>query len=177
MSSKLNVVKIVRRHIETLQDHNTGKIMASDVLVFFLAPGLLSAVVAWGVEELSKDILALAVNFGAIVTALLMSVVVLVYDQENKIRGRLGADFTEDVALKVKLDLLVELYHNICFAIVTSLLLVVLSFVGMMLAGFCLSGVFEVVQAMATFGISFSFSSLVLTMLMVVKRFHILLTS
>ncbi|HDS9188736.1 TPA: hypothetical protein ACQ6JW_003526 [Klebsiella pneumoniae] len=130
MSNKINILCIVKAHFNTLKNTGCKNMSKVDCFTFIIFPVLLSIVSACNNFNLNKDLDSLLVNFGAIFTALLLSVIVLIYDQENrtleKVRG--NSDVVGAVTNN-KLLLLKELYHNISFAILCSLVLVVLTFI------------------------------------------------
>lgn len=179
MSRKVDVFFILKKHCQTLSVYKGGeeKISFIDIFSFFLLPALLGVLVALFSQGISDNILTLTVNFGAISTALLMSVLVLVYDQEAKIKdvqekSRLAGGNADD-----KLVLLKELYQNICYTIVVSIVLVIFSVAGMSMVGEELS-CFRQIGLQVTSGLVIAvFVNIVLTMLMVIKRFHALLTN
>lgn len=179
MSSKIDVTEIVRGHLRTLSDNGTGRLSIADAATFLGVPVILSAAGVAADLSLGSDIVSLLVNFGAIFTALLLSVLVLVYDQEAKLR-------VEDTLRSLKRNLLSQLYYNICYSILVSVLLVVACFVLSILVGV----VTEIDLPFALGSVSLRYdvyvltpfiillvSNLVLTIVMVVKRMHTLLTT
>ncbi len=77
MSNKISISDICCSHRETLT--------ARDQLSFFGFPILL-AILAHVLEiNLASDTLSLLVSFGSIFTALLLSLLVLIFDQESKL--------------------------------------------------------------------------------------------
>lgn len=130
MSNKINILCIVKAHFNTLKNTGCKNMSKVDCFTFIVFPVLLSIVSACNNFNLNKDLDSLLVNFGAIFTALLLSVIVLIYDQENRTleKVRDNSDVVGAVTNN-KLLLLKELYHNISFAILCSLVLVVLTFI------------------------------------------------
>ncbi|NTX78282.1 hypothetical protein FCL49_05095 [Serratia proteamaculans] len=130
MSNKINILCIVTAHFNTLRDIGSNKISKSDCVTFVILPILISVFSAYNNFNLNKDLDSLLVNFGAIFTALLLSVIVLIYDQENRTIEKVR-DNSESIGVVTnrKLSLLKELYHNISYAILCSLILVVLTFI------------------------------------------------
>jgi len=119
------------------------------------------------------------VNFGAIFTALLLSVLVLVYDQESKLSAVKGSDPLYDA----KKTLLRQLYYNICFSIISSIFLVGLCFIHSVLDGvvssFDVGGVNVKINYAKYFFtplVIFVVANLMLTIVMIVKRMHAMLT-
>lgn len=181
MSSKINVTDIVLGHIATLADP-AGKRSLMDYVTFFAFPGAVAAVSCYAGYNLNKDVSSMLVNFGAIFTALLLSVLVLVYDQESKLKDAHGLK-TVDPLFNAKKELLKQLYYNICFSIVSSIFLVGLCFVHSIL--YKVVSVFEFseyvfrvdyARYILTPLVIFVTVNLMLTIIMIVKRMHAMLT-
>lgn len=177
MSRKIGFSHIIRKHFRTLKDQRTGKISVGDLLVFFGLPAVIACLSSFYMPSIKSDILSLSVTFGAITTALLMSVLVLVYDQEAKLGAIESNDKTLLASIKTKLVVLKELYQNICFTILSSLALVVLSFVHIVAQEIFIVEQNRPIFMVLTFLVVFVFINIVLTMLMVIKRFHALISS
>lgn len=178
MSAKVNVKDIIKGHFKTLVDARTSKISRVDLFTFCLLPiffGVVSLLLGF---DLNKEIVSLLVNFGAIFTALLLSVLVLVYDQENKIDN-----CGNDILKKQKKELLRQLYYNICYSVLTSLLLVALSFLHQLSEGLCLpcnQTKYQIIEIclgklLITPFIVALVTNIFLTITMILKRMHALL--
>lgn len=178
MSSKVNVTDILLGHIGTLSDP-AGKRSIGDYVTFFLVPILVAGLGMLAGYNLNKDVSSMLVNFGAIFTALLLSVLVLVYDQESKLESKKGAE----PLYESKKKLLSQLYFNICFSILSSIVLVALCFVHSVIFrlkhdfGFG-GGIFHFsyAQHIITPLVIFVTANLLLTIVMIVKRMHAMLT-
>lgn len=176
MSSKINVFEIVMGHVKTLQDPS-GKALISDYFTFFAVPALVAFLGVYLKFTLNKDVSSLLVNFGSIFTALLLSVLVLVYDQESKIDG--GKE--KDPLYTPKKKLLSQLYYNISYSVVCSILLVVFCLLNSIIYGDANSDSSKIENIwFGLFALTpitvFITSNLVLTIIMIVKRMHTLLT-
>ena len=183
MSEKINVKNIIIGHISTLRNDSTQKYDYFDLFTFYLMPIIFSAIGIYFGFKLTDSVTSLLVNFGAIFTALLLSVLVLVYDQSSKIEDRLK-NTNMDVILKIKSRLLNQLYYNICYAIILSLALVLLSFSEKIFKNIPLDFTAFTIHIKIDFDI-FLFApiaifltlNLIFTILMIVKRMHALLIS
>lgn len=182
MSSKINVAAIVKGHVSTICD-STGRWLWSDFITFFFLPVVVASLCVSAGFNLTKDLTSLLVNFGSIFTALLMSVVVLVSGQESKLEEKAAADRERnnpvDVFFNAKIKLLNQLYHNITFSMLCSLLLVFLCFVFSVSDSYLSKGgswVLAIQHFVLTPLILFVLVSLLLTVLMIVKRWHSFLT-
>ena len=183
MNAKINICSLIKGHIKTLYDASTQRLSYSDIVTFFILPAVIAILCSfWGVY-LSNDIISLLVNFGSIFTALLLSVLVLVYDQVGKVTEKLNDDKNEnDLMLKLKSRLLQDLYFNISYSMVLSLFLIVLCFFYSMSCEFVLT----IPYIETELSISRLFflpaiicvtMNLLLTILMIIKRLHFLLIS
>ncbi len=179
MSSKLNVSEIIIGHFKTLSN-SQGEIVKTDIFVFYIIPVLLAIFSIYLSCNLQKDISALLVNFGAIFTALLLSVLVLVYDQESKIEQIRSSDSL----YLVKKRLLRDLYYNISYSILSSIFLVLLCFIHRVVDGlssqihiFSFYFEFKYDVYLATPLVVFITTNIFLNIIMVVKRMHVLLTT
>lgn len=178
MSSKINVIKIISGHIATLVDPDDQQSIM-DYVTFFFVPAVVAGLGLWAGYNLNKDVSSMLVNFGAIFTALLLSVLVLVYEQESKLR----ASVVNDPLLNSKKKLLQHLYYNICFSIISSVALIALCFMHSVVFKLRNSigwGEYQFVvvysQHVLTPLIIFVTANLLLTIVMIVKRMHAMLT-
>lgn len=163
MFSKVNVFQIVVDHIRTLS--RNGRLSVMDILVFFGIPLVVSVCVAIQKFSLTKDSVSTLVTVGALFTGLLLSLLVLVYDQRSKLKD----DHSDDSTM-LKAAFL-ELYGNISYAILASIVLVCISFAKQL----CSSG--TVVSQVVDSALVFIGIHLALTILMILKRINITLTS
>lgn len=184
MSSKVNVKEIVLGHFGTLRKVD-GSWSWLDFITFCFFPILFGSLSVVAKFSLNKDIASLLVNFGAIFTALLLSVLVLVYDQESKLDEKNQRDRElkrpADQFYQAKKILLDELYYNISYSILSSLILIAVCF------AFSVADSFVKPESTApTIALVFSrlvFTpiavlvsvNLLLTIVMIVKRLHSLL--
>lgn len=178
MSSKVNVTDILLGHIATLSDP-AGKRSLGDCITFFLVPILVAGLGLLAGYNLNKDVSSMLVNFGAIFTALLLSVLVLVYDQESKLEVNKKTDPLYDS----KKLLLGQLYYNICFSILSSIVLVALCFVHSVILNLTYVVEFKDIYFKFSFAryvvtplVIFVTANLLLTIVMIVKRMHAMLT-
>ncbi|MDN3377022.1 MULTISPECIES: hypothetical protein [unclassified Pseudoalteromonas] len=181
MSDKINVSEIIKGHFSTLKNYHTGKICKSDVFVFIVIPLLIAiANMVFGMS-IGKELRAALINFGAIFSALLISVLVLVYDQKNKLATKLENKSKDKESCQDNLPnlnalstTLHELYSNICFAILTSLMLVVFSMVQIILIDLKITVLnLYLINPL----IIFCICTIILTTLMIIKRLHKLLSA
>lgn len=95
--------------------------------MFYGLPLILGFFTAYVGYNLSDSVVSMLVNFGSIFTALLLSVLMLVYEQKNRLEDRQTASGNVSF-YPAKKALLDQLYSNISYAVVLSLFLVLFSF-------------------------------------------------
>ena len=180
MSSKINILEIIAGHFDTLRD-TRDRLSKADIFTFIMLPlgaGIASIILCF---NLDASLSSLLVNFGSILTALLLSVLMLVYEQESRL------DSTAEISsriIELKRKLLRELYYNISFSIVCSLALVSMCFLHSMALGTTWA------IAVKSYHLAIPIDkwfltpiiivialNLLLNMLMIVKRMHTLLTA
>lgn len=173
MSSKINVKSIIYGHFATLRS-TSGKVSFSDFITFLFVPAVFFVLVIVLGFNLNKDIVSLLVNFGAIFTALLLSVLVLVYDQESKLDERqfraLRDNVSGDIFYLAKKELLGHLYINISYSIICSLFLIAMCFL------YSIADVYATKMPVNEFGFASLLSRLFVTPVVVFLVVHLLLT-
>lgn len=186
MSSKINICCIISEHYDSLRDSATGKYAPSDIFTFVLIPVFIAGFSVFFDVKLTNELIGLLVNFGSIITALLLSVLVLVYDQRNKIDEKNSTETSVNALQQLKLGVLDQLFSNICYATIVSVSLVVTCFLEQMsrptpvAATQKISGIssIEIIHGWILSPlIFFLIAHVILTLLMVIKRMHTLLTS
>ena len=152
--SKVNVLPIVKEHLETLQDNRTKRTSLGDYLLFFCLPAASAVPLIWvnyGLSDGIRSVLVVAIAVSVFNVMLLPNVMLLAYD--------VGAANTR------RQGFLREVYTNLAFAvlvgIVTLVLVVITAFVPQNVVATALSG--------AVYYLSGVF---LLTVLMVLKRIH-----
>ena len=188
MSSKINVIEIIKGHFNTLRISEHGALDKTDIFTFYIVPILIAVIGIWNDFSLDNNLRAFLINFGSIFTALLLSVLVLVFDQETKLddknalldqlNSQNGSSLTVPF-FDIKKKILRELYHNIYYCIIGSMALVIVASIDSInISGITLSSWFEFDPNTEIFTAFCVFMSLniVLTIFMIVKRMHALLT-
>lgn len=130
--NKINVLGVIIKHYKTMSDQR-GTMLMSDITVHFIVPLSLSFVLCWTYGIMKPAIASVFVNFGAITTALLMSAVIMIYEQKQKtitkisdiIEGNKSRD--KLISLNTNKTIYEQLCHNVAYAILTSIVLVIFS--------------------------------------------------
>ena len=173
MSSKIDIRIIITNHLKTLVDTN-GKVVHSDYFIFFCLPSAIAIFFVYKNYILNSNVVSTLVNFGAIFSALLISVLIMFYDQYQKLCH--AQIENEDMAsikdIERRKIIIQQMYHNISYCILLSIILVVCALLYQALEpSYSLSR--YVLMPLNVFVTG----NLLLTILMVLKRTYLLITT
>jgi len=168
--NKINIAKIVTSHLDTLRDYSSGKISWVDVSFFFGLPFLLSIMgwrLGWGlyVDALNALLAAFAIFAG-----LLLNLLILIYTFST------NASYPTNLA-KMKTRFVKELHNNIAFSVLLSILIVMAALVGVAQLKMRNPQDPGHTGSTLTFIIVYLTTNFVLTLLMILKRIHVLLST
>lgn len=183
MSAKINVCVIIKDHFDTLRDDRDNKLSMLDIFTLFGIPIIIVIAVMMNKYIINKEFVSLVVNFASIVTSLLISVLVLIYDQYSKVD--VDSDASENDIKVKKRELLEQLFSNVSFTILMGIITVIFCLI---LNTFTItaSGYYEAITfSVADYPITMSSSlfmpfilffllEMIFTLFMGLKRLHIL---
>lgn len=186
--NKINIWQVLVKHYRTMTDQR-GVTLRQDIFIHFFLPVMLSVVVCMLYGTMKSSISSVFVNFGAITTALLMSAVIMIYDQKQKTIFKISViienkkiedkeSTTNLIALETNKKVYQQLCHNVAYAILTSVILVIASVI---ISFFpekkeILELIYFLVPAYILSFIAYAaFFATVITFLMVIKRFSFIL--
>jgi len=165
--NKINIFRIVAEHVATLRDARTDRMSAVDVFTFAVLPLLLGAAGIYEKVKFSYDVLTAILTAFSIFAGLLLNLLLLVFSfVERPQYGTLQG---------IRKQMLQELHSNISFAILNSIVIVVVAIVCVVRVKMVSPTGVAYTGAVATFLFIFFISNFVLTLLMVLKRMHVLL--
>jgi len=164
--NKINVLRIVFDHFGTLRDYQTGKLSISDIVVFFLIPLAGASVCAYFRVAFDKDALIAVLTAFSIFAGLLFSLLLLVFTLTEK-------NDAQSMLFAVRKQLIGELYENISFSVLVSIGVVTLAIVA---ATASRTHPDQGTGRAATFLLVLLMANFILTILMILKRMHALLT-
>lgn len=162
---KISIARIISDHISTLKDYGNSKYSKPDIILFFFIPFLISAASVYFGLRLNKDLVGILINVFSIFAGLLFNLLVLLYDVISKISG--SAKSKQSTRLKI--DLLEQVFSNISFEILLSLINVIL---------LAISTLFDskIANSSFSFFVFYLVILFTLSLLMVLKRVHKLLS-
>ncbi len=175
--NKINIYWLIKNHVASLKENGATSLSKVDIWLHFIFPFIVSFFICFFFKVMPASVIGIMVNFGSITTALLMSAVVMVYDQKSKIIEKREKETVEDKKKTYykNIELYRELCQNICFAILTSIVIVILSvilsFYDTKTATCIYTGFFITISFLCY---AF-FISTMITFLMILKRFSIIL--
>lgn len=171
MFNKINITKIVIDHLNTLRDYNTQKLRFTDYILFIFFPIILSAILVLFSLLIDKSFANILVTSLSIFAALLLNLLLLVFDIVRKTNDAItrSKEIKNPYANEQKrLVFLKEIYSNISYAIFVAILSIMILLIAYFICNVNL-------LKLASFLIYFFSINFILTLLMVVKRVHILL--
>jgi len=122
--NKINVLPVIARHLETLSDYGEDKRSWSDYLLFLVLPAIGGVVLAWLGFGFRTDAVNGFLNAFSIFTGLLLNVLVLVFTLTS-------ATSPLNVDVRLRRELLRQVFVNICFAILVAIGVVCASIVAL----------------------------------------------
>ncbi|UEC42442.1 MAG: conserved membrane protein of unknown function [Methanothrix sp.] len=177
MIEKINIARIIKDHINTLKDYETGKYYPWDFILFFIVPITISIILIICDIIIDKDMANALVTSLSIFAALLFNLLLLIYDITRKEVNR-----DEARNSKVKTDLLKQIFCNVSFSILISvfaisiLLIIFLNIsINISILDRTLAVTDTQVNRFLSIFIYFLITSFILTLFMVLKRVHVLL--
>ncbi|WP_368937638.1 hypothetical protein [Proteus terrae] len=175
--NKINIFFLIKNHISSFKNEDSDSLSKPDIFFHLIFPIIASGTICFLFKVMPSSVVGIMVNFGAITTALLMSAVVMVYDQKSKLIDKKD---NETIADKITsylkhINLYKELCHNICYAILTSILIVILSAVISFYDSKINTGFSYYFFITCSFFCYSLFISTMITFLMILKRFSIIL--
>jgi|GEM_PF-923141 hypothetical protein len=169
MFSKINISCVLIDHLDTLRDFRTKKISASDILLFAGIPAVVAAALLYFHVYLTDGAVTTLLACFSILTGLLFSILLLILDLVQKEPEKKDEHAADKANRKNKSQLLRETFSNISYCVLLAILLAIISVGGII----CIQWVRIVISAIIFFGSA----NFVLTMLMVLKRIHVLLAN
>lgn len=181
MSDKINVLGIVRAHLQTLRHHGRDELSPIDITVFVICPLFLAVAVFMAGDSLGENLVNVMINAAAILLGLLLNLLVLMFDQRNRALESLqkfkpveqgGGGMRDVEGVRGKLTLRVEVIKQTVANISFTVLLCIVSLASLLVysmrqASAGSVGYFEsVIYALN----AFIWVSVFLIILMVVKR-------
>jgi|LDZT01.1.fsa_nt_gi hypothetical protein len=177
MIEKINISRIIKDHINTLKDYETGKYYFWDFVLFFITPLIVSIILIKYHIIIDKDMANALITSLSIFAALLFNLLLLIYDITRKEVKREAARNN-----KVKTDLLKQIFCNISFSILVSVFAISISlliFLNISLNITILERNLVVtntqIRCFLSIFIYYLTTSFILTLFMVLKRIHVLL--
>ena len=161
MFSKINLSNIIKDHISTLRDHQTNKYYPPDFFLFFILPIFVAAGASFLLCPITGNVLDILVTSMSIFAALLFNLLLLVYDAIRK----------EENSKTLRHKFLKEIFSNISFSVLISVITIIFLLI------FPLFSKIFLIPTILTFLIYYLVTLFILTLLMILKRTHVLLTT
>lgn len=150
---KINVAKIISKHIGTLKNYNTNKLGFDDFITFIFIPLIVTGLLIYFDIGLSDRATNIIITTLSILVGLLFNVIVIIFDIIKR-----------DSTKKIKNKLLEELLTNISYSILLSIFIIVftlLTYINNELSNTIFTGI-----------VYFLIGNYFLTVLMILKRMY-----
>lgn len=165
MTSKISIGRIIADHFRTFK--NGDRYDKPDIFIFFVIPAIVAIVAVAQSCEIPGALSSVLITALTILAGLLFNLLLLVYD----VAQVQGSTDIPAKAAKTKRLLLKEVYANISFAILISILAIVLLCIDAGLP----AGYVQYLRCSVVALIHFAAVALILDLLMILKRVHSLL--
>ena len=126
MSSKINILGIIKGHIWTLRDRRTDTASKTDLLLFYMLPLFVAIFAGCQSFLLSKDVVSNIVTTGVLLSGLLLNLIVLVYSLKEKL-PKVDVKDPKHIQVQLKHSVLIELYYNIAYSTLVSFFMLIAS--------------------------------------------------
>lgn len=163
MSSKVNVWGVVRDHLGTLKNLDTERYSLGDILFLFGMPALIASGLVWSGVRITDQMVNVLITALSVFAGLLFNLLLLIYDIVQK-------DQESAPNAKLQRRFLKEIYANISFCILTSIVAIVV------LSVYSFGALVAVAVSVLCFTVYLLLAVFMLTLLMVLKRVHVLLS-
>ena len=80
MLNKINVLPIIKDHLNTLRDNRTQKVSITDLFMFFAVPAVAAAALVWRDFSVDSDVRNVIGLSMAVFVGLLFNVLLVIYD-------------------------------------------------------------------------------------------------
>ena len=168
---KINPAKIIKDHIRTLKSYNSDRYSSWDSIIFLIFPIGLAGVLAYYFpkseknpdEIFDKTTVDILVTSLSIFAGLLFNLLIMIYGIVKKVPK--GEPYAE-----LKATFLKEIYTNISYSIFISMLAVVILIISL------LGSSYRIIQIAIACSVYFLITNFILTLLMILRRVHILLS-
>jgi F0F1-type ATP synthase assembly protein I len=168
---KINVVRIIADHVATFKDYGQTKTSSWDVFLFFVFPLIVGFILILLGVRLSANLVSLFITVFSVFAGLLFNLQILMFDIVGKASNikSLPPSLQTSRSIHRRIDALEHVSRNISFEILLSLISVILLPVSTLF----LDKISTIVFSFLVFYLVILFT---LTLLMVLKRIHGLLS-
>lgn len=169
MSLKINIFSIVKSHILTLKPYNSTDYSLIDVFIFYGIPLILSILLPWQNVFITSDFASTLIDVFSILAGLLLNLLVLIFDSVKQAKGSSPQEI-------LRRELLKELYANVSYCVLLAVIIVSTMLTYNLFKDNLLLQK-ELVKSIITCFTIFCASNFLLSLLMVLKRVNVILSS
>ena len=192
---KINVLNVFKEHVETLRNANTNSYSIGDFFLFLLFPALLAIVLVYNKINLTKEVILILVTSLSIFAALLFNLLLIIYDIVTKLKedgsriiNNNSTQKEQTISRLFKKERLIkETYVNISYNITIAIITIIFSLILFFIINTTIPNNENttVMASVENSNIAILFFSFViyyfliqfmLTLFMILKRIHVLLS-
>lgn len=178
--SKINVFDIVKDHVSTFKNYETNEYRPWDFIAFFGLTFVVSMIIVFFQPSLGYGVPNALLTSASVFTALMLNLLVLIYNLMQKTNVEKNKEDNPD---DYSSQFIKEIYYNISFSILismTTVIFLIIYSLNLFKDGILINyGVINFninVTLLFTFIIYYLLSIFILTIFMILKRVHILLS-
>lgn len=164
MSTKIDISCILKDHFGTMRNERTGSFDWSDGLLFIGLPLLMGLIAFYAGVNLDNNAIAIMITAASIFSGLLINVLVLIYSINQKVESN---DKTPKEMVNLEKSFLKEIFANLSFSILISLFVIFFLSLLIFSPNWLDKGLIAIIIALSI--------NFILTVLMALKRIHLLL--
>lgn len=164
--SKFDISKIIIEHIRTLKDYESGKYKRSDFFYSFVIPLVIAIILTVLNHPLTSNNVGVIVTAFSVFAAFLLNILVVLFTMVERARENVTNEYNKELRKAI----VKQTYHNISFALLLSIFIVVL-----MVLIILLPSIPIVIACIAAIG-DFLIFVFITTILMILKRINSLIS-
>lgn len=119
-NTKINVLDIVVRHIQTLKDYSLNRVSKKDISTFFILPAIVAITLALK-GHITNNGIGIVLTVFSIFAGLLFNLLILIMDIGRRVRKQGKEENVDAKKQKLTENLISETYSNVAFSILISL--------------------------------------------------------
>jgi len=127
-NTKVNILDIILRHIQTLRDYSSDKVSKKDIFTFFILPAIVAITLALK-GYITNNGIGIVITVFSIFAGLLFNLLILIMDIGRRVRKQGKEENVDAKKQKLTESLISETYSNVAFSILISLTVICITLI------------------------------------------------